>query len=149
MHQNRASPFASDFCRRRGCRREFRRARITFACLHRRKNRGSLAIFFAEEIAHFGASKSRAIFPGAVKSPPQPQRIARFWCTQVLGSKFLRQDSEMALPGGSVSDLPFSLKMSWELVCLRTARSLLQTLPRRLPLYPKLFSPCAPAEARR
>ena len=30
------------------------------------KNRGSLAIFFAEEIAHLGASKSRAISPGAV-----------------------------------------------------------------------------------
>ena len=36
MHQNRASPFASDFCRRRGYRREF-----------------------AEEIAHLGASKNR------------------------------------------------------------------------------------------
>ena len=42
-------------------------ARIIFTSLHRRKNRGSLAIFFAEEIAHLGASKSRAIFPRAVK----------------------------------------------------------------------------------
>ena len=42
-------------------------ARIIFTCLHRRINRGSLAVFFAEEIAHLGASKSRAIFPGAVK----------------------------------------------------------------------------------
>ena len=38
----------------------------------------------------------------------------------------------MTLPKESVSDLPFSLKKSWELVCLSTARSLLQTLPRRL-----------------
>ena len=30
-----------------------------------------------------------------------------------LGSKFLRQDSEMTLPKGSVSDLPFSLKQ-WD-----------------------------------
>ena len=30
--------------------------------LYRRRNRGSLAIFFAEEIAHLGASKDRAIF---------------------------------------------------------------------------------------
>ena len=30
-----------------------------------------------------------------------------------LGSKLLRQDSEMNLPKGSVSDLPFSLKKSW------------------------------------
>ena len=41
--------------------------RIIFTRFHRRKNRGSLAIFFAEEIAHLGASKSRAIFPGVVK----------------------------------------------------------------------------------
>ena len=32
-----------------------------------RRNRGSLAIFSAEEIAHLGASKNRAIFGGAVK----------------------------------------------------------------------------------
>ena len=42
-------------------------ARIAFTRFHRRRNRGSLAIFFAEEIAHLGASKSRVIFPGAVK----------------------------------------------------------------------------------
>ena len=42
-------------------------ARIMFTRFHRGKNRGSLAIFFAEEIAHLEASKTRAIFPGAVK----------------------------------------------------------------------------------
>ena len=42
-------------------------ARIIFTRFHRRKNRGSLAIFFAEEIAHLGASKSRTNFLGAVK----------------------------------------------------------------------------------
>ena len=42
-------------------------ARIIFTRFHRRKNRGSLAIFFAEEIAHLGGSKSRAILSGAVK----------------------------------------------------------------------------------
>ena len=41
--------------------------RTIFAHFLRRRNRGSLAIFFAEEIAHLGASKSRAIFGGAVK----------------------------------------------------------------------------------
>ena len=66
MHQNRASPFASDFYRRRGYRREFR-SEDHFYRFHRRKNRGSLAIFFAEEIAHLGASKSRTIFLWAVK----------------------------------------------------------------------------------
>ena len=42
-------------------------ARIIFTRFHRSKNRGSLATFFAQEIAHLGASKSRAIFPGAVQ----------------------------------------------------------------------------------
>ena len=42
-------------------------ARIIFTRFHRRKNPGSPAIFFAEEIAHLGASKSRAVFPGEVK----------------------------------------------------------------------------------
>ena len=42
-------------------------ARMIFTRLHRRRSRGSLAIFFAEEIAHLGASKRRAIFPGAAK----------------------------------------------------------------------------------
>ena len=141
MHQNRASPFASDFCRRRGYRKEFRseghfypfrenlngglangglrplsaicaqsstivhfcglfrslskgsfrhkmttivgnRGQLWTSTLSphllsphlgfpnhfiRRRNRGSLAIFFAEEIAHLGASEDRAIFLGAVK----------------------------------------------------------------------------------
>ena len=58
-----------------------------------------------------------------------------FWDLD-LGSTYLRQDSEMTLPRGSVSDLPLSLKKSSELVCLRTARSLLQTLPRRLSQNP-------------
>ena len=42
-------------------------ARTSFTHYLRRRNRGSLAIFFAEEIAHLGASKNRAIFWGAGK----------------------------------------------------------------------------------
>ena len=42
-------------------------AGIIFTRFHRRRNRGSLAILFAEEIAHLGGSKSRAILPGAVQ----------------------------------------------------------------------------------
>ena len=41
--------------------------KIILTRFHCRKNRGSLAIVFAEEIAHLRATKSRAIFPGAVK----------------------------------------------------------------------------------
>ena len=42
-------------------------ARAIFTHFIRRRNRGLLATFFAEEIAHLGASKNRAIFWGAVK----------------------------------------------------------------------------------
>ena len=52
-------------------------ARIIFTPFHRRRNRGSLAIFFAEEIAHLGASKSRAIFPGAVEIANRSRRESR------------------------------------------------------------------------
>ena len=42
-------------------------ARAIFTHFIRRRSRGSLAIFFAEEIVQLGASKNRAIFWGAVK----------------------------------------------------------------------------------
>ena len=64
MHQNRASP--CDFDRRRGYRRELRSEGHFYHFL-RRKSRGSLAILFAEETAHLGASRDREIFGGAVK----------------------------------------------------------------------------------
>ena len=54
---------------------------IKFVPFNRRENRRSLAIFFAEEIAHVGALKIARFCGGRSKSPPQPQRIARFWCT--------------------------------------------------------------------
>ena len=41
--------------------------RTIFSQFLRKRNRDSLAIFFAEEIAHLGASKNRAIFGGAVQ----------------------------------------------------------------------------------
>ena len=43
------------------------------------------------------------------ESAPQDSADSIFW-DLALGSKLLRQDSEMTLPRGSVSDLPFSLK---------------------------------------
>ena len=51
--------------------------RIIFARHHRRKNRGSLAIFFAEEIAHLGASKSRGDFSGSGKNRRRNRRESR------------------------------------------------------------------------
>ena len=68
------------FFRRRGIARNFA-TRIIFTRFHRRENRGSLAIFFAEAIAHLGATKVARYFRERYRSPPQPQRIARFWCT--------------------------------------------------------------------
>ena len=67
MHQNRPSPFASDiFTADEGVAGNSA-ARTIFTHFLRRRNRGSLAILFATEIAHLGASKNRAIFWGAVK----------------------------------------------------------------------------------
>ena len=66
MHQNRASPFASDFIADEGIAGNSAMG-TNFSHFLRRRNRGSLAIFFAEEIAHLGASKKIAIFGGAVK----------------------------------------------------------------------------------
>ena len=62
MHQNRASPFASDFYRKRGHIAGNSAVRTILTHFLRRRNRGSLAIFFAEEIAHLGASKIARFF---------------------------------------------------------------------------------------
>ena len=51
--------------------------RIIFTRFHRRTNRSSLAIFFASEIAHLGASKSRATFWGAGKNRRRNRRESR------------------------------------------------------------------------
>ena len=61
VHQNRASPFASDFTADERIAGNSAASTI-FTHFLRRRNRGSPAIFFAEEIAHLGASKNRAIF---------------------------------------------------------------------------------------
>ena len=94
VHQNRASPFASDFCRRRGYRRAFR-SEDHFCPFSSQKNRGSLATFFAEEIAHLGASKSRAIFPGAVKIAAATAENRAILVHSALGSKKVFAQSEL------------------------------------------------------
>ena len=77
MHQNRASRFASDFYRRRGYRREFRSEDCHFTHFLRRRNRGSLVIFFAEEIAHpWGLKKSRD-FLGSGENRRRSRRESR------------------------------------------------------------------------
>ena len=68
MHQNRASPFASDFYRRRGYRREFRSEDHFYPFSSQKKSRfASDFLLRRGKIAHLGASKNRAIFRGAVK----------------------------------------------------------------------------------
>ena len=55
-------------------------ARTIFTHFLRRRNRGLLAIFFAEEIVHLGASKDRAIFLGSGKNRRRSRRESRdFW----------------------------------------------------------------------
>ena len=81
VHQNRASPFASDFYRRRGYRNEFRSEDHFYPFSLQKKSR------FASDSSQ---TQSRILGPQNIerflgerwKSPPQPQRIARFWCTQ-------------------------------------------------------------------
>ena len=52
-------------------------ARIIFTSLHRRKNRGSLAIFFAEEIAHLGGLKKSRDFSASGKNRSRNRRESR------------------------------------------------------------------------
>ena len=66
MHQNRASPFASDFAADSGIAGNSA-VGIKSVPFNRRENRRSLAIFFAEEIAHVGALKIARFCGGAVK----------------------------------------------------------------------------------
>ena len=65
MHQNRASPFASDFYCRRGSRKEFCSEGHFYPFSSQKKSRFASNVF-AEELAHLGAQKI-AIFGGAVK----------------------------------------------------------------------------------
>ena len=66
-------------------------ARTIFTHFIRRRNRGSLAIFFAEEIAHLGASKNRAIFWGAVKIAAAAAENRAILVHSGLNTKFERK----------------------------------------------------------
>ena len=82
MHQNRASRFASDFYRRRGYRKEFRSEDHFYPFSSQKKSRFASDFLCRGNRASWGLKKSRDFFGERWKSPPQPQRIARFWCTQ-------------------------------------------------------------------
>ena len=99
MHQNRASPFASDFYRRRGYRREFRSEDHFYPFSSPKKSRFASG-FFAEKTAHLGASKKSRDCWGAVKvaaaaaenrailvhSAPHPSLLCLFFFWFCFGS---------------------------------------------------------------
>ena len=66
MHQNRASPFASDFYRRPGYRREFRNEDHFYPFSSQKKSRFASDFLRRGNRASWGLKKSRD-FPGAVK----------------------------------------------------------------------------------
>ena len=66
MHQNRASPFASDFYRRRGCRREVRSEDHFYPFSLQKKSRFASNFLRRGNRASWGR-KNGAIFGGAVK----------------------------------------------------------------------------------
>ena len=82
VHQNRASPFASDFYRRRGYRRELRSEDHFYPFSSQKRSRFASDFLRRGNRASWGLKKARDFFGERSKSPPQPQRIARFWCTQ-------------------------------------------------------------------
>ena len=68
MHQNRASPVASDSYRRRGYRREFRNEVHFYPLSSQRKSRFASDFLRRGNRASWGLKKSRdEFFPGAVK----------------------------------------------------------------------------------
>ena len=67
MHQNRASPFASDFCRRRGYRREFRSEDHFYPFYSQKKSRIASDFLRRGNRASWGLKRSRDFFLGAVK----------------------------------------------------------------------------------
>ena len=66
MHQNRASPFASDFYRRRGYRREFRSEGHFYPFSWQKTSQFASDVLCRGNRASWGL-KNRAIFWGAVK----------------------------------------------------------------------------------
>ena len=66
VHQNRASPFASDFHRWRGCRREFRSEDRFYPFSSQKKSRFASDFLRRGNRAAWGL-KNRAMFWGAVK----------------------------------------------------------------------------------
>ena len=76
MHQNRASPFASDFCRRRGYRREFRSESHFYPFYSQKKSRFASDFLRRGNRAPWGLKKSRD-FLGSGKNRRRSRRESR------------------------------------------------------------------------
>ena len=76
MHQNRASPFASDFYSRRGYRREFRSEDRFSPFSSQKKSRFASDFLHRENRASWGLKKSRD-FPGGGKNRRRSRRESR------------------------------------------------------------------------
>ena len=76
MHQNRASPFASDFYRRRGYRREFRNEGHFYPFSSQKKSRFASDFLHRGNRASWGLKKSRD-FPGSGTNRRRSRRESR------------------------------------------------------------------------
>ena len=88
MHPNRASPFAGNFSPQTRVSQGIPQWESILSVFIAETIAVSLASFDRKEIAHLGNIKIARFCGGAAKSPPQPQRIARFWCTQERSTRF-------------------------------------------------------------
>ena len=82
VHQNRASPFASDFYRRRGCRREFRSEEHFYPFSSQKKFRFASDFLRGGSRTSWGLEKSRD-FSGSGKSGKSTWGLSK-WGLKVL-----------------------------------------------------------------
>ena len=86
MHQNRASPFPSDFLLQTQVSQGIPQWESIHSVVVAEKS------LFARDLSSQGnrgtwGLKSRETVAGSGKSPPKSQRIARFWCTEVVSGE--------------------------------------------------------------
>ena len=122
MHQNRASPFASDFYRRRGYRREFRSEYHFYPFSSQKKSRFASDFLRRGNRASWGLKKSRDVFK--LGSDKNCRRSRRDFGALSQGnegqgnSKPLLGEPRFSEPGsffwGGEEGLRFSVKFRWK-----------------------------------
>ena len=88
-------------------------ARTIFTHFLRRRNRGSLAIYFAEEIAHLGASKNRGDFLGSGKNRHRSRRESHdFGALSPADQSFIKtKSSDFLFPLQPPPPIPTNLQV--------------------------------------